>query len=671
MSATAPVTRPDTRERRHGAHRISGLDGLRGIAVAAVLLFHTQSRPLEGGYLGVDMFFVLSGFLITGVLVADGRSGRIALGAFWLRRARRLAPAMLLLLSVLAVVRLALPADVRAAWQADLIAALTYTTNWWEIVQSGDYFAQFLAVSPTLHTWSLAIEEQFYLGFGLFMAVVVTRRVGRGALLGLLALGAGVSIIAMQWATTHGEPSWAYYATVPRLQALLIGAMLAVVLAGPHRNLAEGAEYVGIPTRPGGWGLVREGAGWAGLLGLTVLLAGVWPEDFGPMYTVVAVCVATVIWSILGGGWLAATLSWRPLVLLGLISYGVYLWHWPVFLWLQAEDASLSMELASVLLTVAAATVSYLVVERPIRTGRFTRLPSATQWSAYAMAAVAVLLLILIPDRGPAHVASSVSDEEVAALVTQGQAQPSPQPGQVHRSPRQWPASREVPNRIVINGDSTVLAFGMGFPLDKYPGRVIGGATMLGCGFSTLPYYPGPGIWQPPAECLTWRDEWRSWNSRIDAQVAVTAVSGWDTFDREQDTRRIGPGDLYFDRSFAVAFESGLRIASRGGRIPVYALGMPCYASRKMDGQFRNDPVRRQRLNALAEAVVERIPNAHFVDLTGFTCDEATGISKTRSKALYVDGVHWSPQGGRAVWSLLLQRWQADGLVRAGSGRSG
>ncbi len=653
MSATAPVAMHDPSQ-TDAARRISGLDGLRGVAVAAVLLFHTESRPLNGGYLGVDIFFVLSGFLITGVLLADGRSGRISLAAFWLRRARRLAPALLLLLSVLAVVRLFLPPDLQAAWRGDLIAALSYTTNWWEIVQSQDYFGQFGPESPTLHTWSLAIEEQFYLGFGLFMAFVVTRRVRRRSLLGLLALGTGVSVLAMLWTTAQGELSWAYYATVPRLQALLIGAMLAVVL-----TRRQPAAAVAVRSGPIGGGLVREAVGWAGLLGLAVLLAGVWPESFGPMYTVVAVCTAAVIWSVVGGGWLAAALSWRPLVLLGVISYSVYLWHWPIFLWL-ALGASLSMELVSVLLTLAAAIASYVVVERPIRKGRFTRLPPATQWSAYAMAAVAVLLLTLIPDRRPEQ-PSPVSDEEVAALVDQGQ--PAPRPGQSRKPPRQWPTARDVPNRIITNGDSTVLAFSMGFPLDKYPDRVIGGATMLGCGFSTLPYYPGPGIWQAPAECLTWRDEWRVWNSRIDAEVAVTAVSGWDTFDRQQDNRRIGPGDLYFDRSFSVAVESGLRIASRGGRVPVYALGMPCYASEKSDGQFRNDAARRERLNTLAEAVAQRVPNAHFVDLTTFTCDKGTSISKARSAALYLDGVHWSPRGGRAVWSLLLQRWAADGLL--------
>jgi len=233
---------------------------------------------------------------------------------------------------------------------------------------------------------------------------------------------------------------------------------------------------------------------------------------------------------------------------------------------------------------------------------------------------------------------------------------------------RQWPADRSVPRRILANGDSTVLALAARFPHDKYPGRDVGGAALLGCGFSPLPYYPTQGLLPPPPECETWREAWQEWNGRVDAEVVVTAVSAWDTFDRIQDGQRLRAGTLLFDRSFAVAFESGLRIATQGAKVPVYVLSMPCFASKTDDGQYRNDAVRRQQLNTLAEAVVRRVPGAEYVDLAAFTCDEGTAISKARSKALYLDGVHWSPQGGRALWSLLLQRWQADGVMKPARG---
>jgi hypothetical protein len=146
--------------------------------------------------------------------------------------------------------------------------------------------------------------------------------------------------------------------------------------------------------------------------------------------------------------------------------------------------------------------------------------------------------------------------------------------------------------------------------------------------------------------------------------VAVTGVSGWDTINRTSDGDLVVPGDLVFDRAFAVAFEDGLKIAGRDGEIPVYVLGMPCFAAQN-DGLLRNDPLRRAQLNMLAQLVVERVPRAHFVDLDPLTCDEEVGVSKERARALYVDGVHWSPQGGRAVWALLMQRWRTDGLMDA------
>jgi peptidoglycan/LPS O-acetylase OafA/YrhL len=650
MSAPAGTQIAQRPTQSHGLARIPALDGLRAIAVAAVLLFHTGNSPLAGGYLGVDLFFVLSGFLITGILLAEaGRDGRIALGAFWLRRARRLAPPLLLLLLVLGVVRLFLPPSLGDTWRADIVAALTYTTNWWEIVQSGDYFAQFGPESPVLHTWSLAIEEQFYLLFAVFMAIVARRRIQRRSLLLLLLVGTAGSIATMYWATTSGNLTWAYYATVPRLQALLIGAMLAVLLRGGPG-----------PAVLAKW---RDPVGVAGLAGLAVLLAGVWPASFGWTYTVVALCAAAVIWAVVGPSRLAGALAWRPLVALGLFSYGVYLWHWPIFLWLQGRDASVLAQLTAAALTVLIAAASYLMVEQPIRRGRFVRLPPGVQWASYAAVCASLVLLVLTPTRGSEPQIPLLSDEPLAALsdTQEGERSRGAAPA---RLSREWPSDRHVPSRILVNGDSSMLALTMRFPHDRYPGRTVTGATLLGCGVSSLPYSPTGGVLPPPPECERWRDEWRAQGSSLGGQVAVTSVSGWDTINRKSEGELVVPGDLAFDRAFAVAFEDGLQIASRDGEIPVYVLGMPCFAARN-DGLLRNDPLRRAQLNMLAQLVVERTPRAHFVDLDPLTCDEEVGVSKDRAKALYVDGVHWSPQGGRVVWAMLMQRWRQDRLMDA------
>lgn len=252
-------------------------------------------------------------------------------------------------------------------------------------------------------------------------------------------------------------------------------------------------------------------------------------------------------------------------------------------------------------------------------------------------------------------------DESLTALTDGEGEQASRAPA---RPSREWPPGRHVPMRILVNGDSSMLALSLRFPHDRYPGRDVTGATLLGCGVSPLPYSPTGGVLPPPPECERWRDEWRARGSEVGGQVAVTGVSGWDTINRKSDSEVVVPGDLVFDRSFALAFEDGLKIAGRDGEIPVYVLGMPCFAARN-DGLLRNDPLRRAQLNMLAQLVVQRVPSAHFIDLDPLTCDEEVGVSKDRAKALYVDGVHWSPQGGRAVWAQLMQRWRKDGLIDA------
>ena len=153
------------------------------------------------------------------------------------------------------------------------------------------------------------------------------------------------------------------------------------------------------------------------------------------------------------------------------------------------------------------------------------------------------------------------------------------------------------------------------------------------CSRAGVAIFPTPrlaGCCHPP-ECERWRDEWRARGSEVGGQVAVTGVSGWDTINRKSEGEVVVPGILWFDRSFALAFEDGLKIAGRDGEIPVYVLGMPCFAARN-DGLLRNDPLRRAQLNMLAQLVVQRVPSAHFIDLDPLTCDEEVGFRKIGRK---------------------------------------
>ena len=361
---------------------VPALDGMRGIAVLAVLLFHGGVSWLQGGFLGVDLFFVLSGFLITALLLAevDG-TGRVDLRTFWLRRARRLLPALLLLVAVIVLVAAVhTPLRLQPGVRASLLAALFYVANWQSIAAGGDYFTSTGPPSPVQHTWSLAIEEQFYLVWPLIVLLVaflVLRRGRRSARAGGMARairvvalgGTAVSVVLMAVLadTRTGAYDRVYYGTDTRAQGLLIGAALATVLALRPQTTAAGPDR----TR-------TRVAGLAAVVVLGWLITSTSGEDawmYRGGFLLAAIAAAMVIWSATTDtdGPLARALSVRPLQALGRISYGVYLWHWPLFLALSAErtgSTGFGLLALRVAATVTVATVSYTLIEQPIRTGR-------------------------------------------------------------------------------------------------------------------------------------------------------------------------------------------------------------------------------------------------------------------------------------------------------------
>ena len=224
------------------------LDGIRALAVAAVLLYHGEVSWAQGGYLGVDAFFVLSGFLITSLLLAEWRGeGRIALSAFWARRARRLLPALFLVLAGVAVYGAVVAAPVELdQLRRDGLSALGYVANWGQIFSHQSYFQSFAAPSPLRHTWSLAIEEQFYLVWPLLVAGVLRWR--RGSFRSLTMITGALLVASATWMvllyTPGADPTRVYYGTDTRAQSLLMGALLALVLARRRRPMGDAATRV-------------------------------------------------------------------------------------------------------------------------------------------------------------------------------------------------------------------------------------------------------------------------------------------------------------------------------------------------------------------------------------------------------------------------------------------
>jgi peptidoglycan/LPS O-acetylase OafA/YrhL len=378
-----------------------GLDGLRALAVVAVLLYHAGISWLPGGFLGVEVFFVLSGYLITALLLAEWRTkGSVDVKAFWIRRARRLLPALyLLIVATLAYAVVFLPGEV-AGLRNDALAAFGYVTNWYLVLGHESYFEAVGRPSLLKHLWSLAVEEQFYvfwpLVFWLGVSFGATRWRTRRVLMVALG-GAAISVALMTALFVPGaDPSRLYYGTDTRAAGLLIGAALAIVWTPELRQPCsrsrsyptvrgfKGDRVQGRFQRRWRWTVptLLDALGLAAL-GTLVFLCLRLGEFDAPLYrgglAAVSLATAALIMALshpqtrLG----SALLGHRPLRWIGERSYGIYLWHWPVYMVTRPQlDVSFDgMPLLALRLvaTVLLADLSYRYVETPIRRGAIGR----------------------------------------------------------------------------------------------------------------------------------------------------------------------------------------------------------------------------------------------------------------------------------------------------------
>jgi len=392
MSSTTNLPRGEPGARGH----VRALDGMRAVAVILVVLFHLRVPGFASGYLGVDVFFVLSGFLITSLLIAEmERDGRIALVAFWSRRVRRLLPALaLLLLAVAMVTWLTATYFERASIRGDLLASTAYVANW-RFIATSSYFLNTGVESPLQHTWSLAIEEQFYLLWPLVLAGAMALFHRARLSVSIIAVfGVIASAVAMAWLFGPDGVERAYMGTDARLFEPLVGALGAVLVATPGAR--SWLERHGRPIL------------WLGVLVVLADMAVIRPGDAyyfdgGALgFSVGTLMIVAPLW-VGRGGAAEAGLSARPVAWIGVISYGIYLWHWPLIVWLGVRTAAgpraVMLGIAALILTVGIAALSYYVVERPIRTGQPLGARGRRRWQlrrpGVALAAVPVVLLLV------------------------------------------------------------------------------------------------------------------------------------------------------------------------------------------------------------------------------------------------------------------------------------
>jgi peptidoglycan/LPS O-acetylase OafA/YrhL len=439
--------------------RRPALDGLRGVAVLAVLAYHLALPGTAGGFIGVDIFFVLSGFLIGSLLDGERSTrGKIDLPRFWARRARRLLPALIVVATAVALWTRA--SGDWASWplrRDDLIGTLGYIANWHFIAAGTDYFAATSGASPLLHTWSLAIEEQFYafwpllfvgavaLGFAFRrrLALSSTPRASDPTTVGpdmppsrrlhpdwtpgriaavLVAVGLAIaSAIAAAALFDPADPSRAYYGTDTRIHQILVGVVLGL-LVRPWRTYA--------PLAPGPRRIISA----IQLPLLAGLLLGiVFADPVSPVYyaggsVALALLVAALIFAVerVPDGLVARLLSTRPLVAMGTISYGLYLWHWPVIVATAPADPAgdtFGLLLLRLALSIGLAAVMFVLIERPIREGR---LPVVRRSSWRSLVAGGLVLVMTagfslgMTDLNSVAAIDGASSDPVSASVTSG-----------------------------------------------------------------------------------------------------------------------------------------------------------------------------------------------------------------------------------------------------------
>ena len=373
---------------RAGQRYMPGLDGLRALAVLAVIAYHEQLGWAPGGLLGVGVFFTLSGYLITDLLLGQWvRSGGLNLGDFWLRRARRLLPALFVMLAaVTAWVTVMSPARL-ASLRGAVAGAATYSSNWYYIYTHNSYFARFAPPGPFDHLWSLAVEEQFYLVWPwvLLLGVYFLRGRKPGAVrwlaLPTLALAAASAVAMLMLYHPGYDPTRIYEGSDTRACGLLVGAALAMVW--PSRRTARTALW----TR-----VALDGAGFAGLAVIGVMIWRVGQYSAftyqGGLVLLSVATAGTVAAVAYPGSLVGVMLGWKPLRWIGVRSYGIYLWHYPVII--LTSPANSAEDLPRAALQVAAsiglAALSWHFVEEPIRRGAlglaWKRMRSRTAWQA-------------------------------------------------------------------------------------------------------------------------------------------------------------------------------------------------------------------------------------------------------------------------------------------------
>ncbi len=625
-----------------------GLDGLRALAVLGVMAYHEPNVEMPGGFLGVDLFFVLSGFLITGLLLDERRtSGTLSLRSFWNRRARRLLPALAaLLLAVVVATTILGDVSQRRDLPGGVLSAVLYVSNWNQIAQHQSYFDQFTSLSPLQHLWSLAIEEQFYIVWPL--VVIACLRRSRRLLIAVTSVATVASISLMAFFLGSGDPSRSYYGTDTRAFTMLIGA-LGAVFAWHLRPSGRKALVVG-------------------LLGFVVLAASLLfiHDDTRWMYrggfVLFAVLALGLIILASGNNVVSKAMSHPILRKIGFLSYALYLWHWPIRVF--ATDTRLGLPdtqaghaggvVLRLALTFGVAWLSMELIERWFRRSTLGVARFGIAWVVIGSILVASAF-IAAPSIG-STIATNFGADQAA---------------QRERN-LQLKGDSTLPTLMIV-GDSVAITLDNGIRIvtDRKV-SVVGGAE-LGCALLTSPkVMTFTGKWEPTGStCPDHNDYWSKLIAHHHPDVVVMLMGAWDLYARDWGNGAVAPGDPEFDQHYRQAMNDSLETLSATGA-EIIVLTTPCFeplAGEKSGPQY--DIERVERIAQLQRESVETFNTsnqsapASIVDLQSITCDN--GFTQTRDGIAWrPDGVHFSIEG-----SQVAARWLLDSLPTSARSRLG
>ncbi|WP_441958103.1 DUF459 domain-containing protein [Mycolicibacterium houstonense] len=659
---TAAPVRAAGRRRRASIRRdIPALDGIRAIAVALVLAGHGGVPGVAGGFIGVDIFFVLSGFLITSLLLDEyRRTEHIDLKGFWIRRAKRLLPAMVLMALAVVIARDLFPPEAVATLREDAVAAFFWMANWVFVAADTDYFSQGATPSPLQHTWSLAVEEQYYVLWPLLVlgAILLLRRrrpaAVRAAVFVIAVLGVTASAVAaIVLSGDSAQLNRVYFGTDTRAQALLVGAAAAALLVRDWSTLTVSGTLIRARWRRWiAWMLPVVGVA---VLAVAAHLATGSADQFRHgLLLVVAVGAVLVVAPVAldQDGYVARALAWYPLVTLGVISYGVYLWHWPIFLILNGERTGLSgwsLLALRCAVTIAVSWVSWWAIEQPVRHWRPQHVPML-RLSAATVATAAVVTLTVVPVGAPARpavpdVTAAVAEVDVGA---------------------ERPVAVGSPPARLAPGTHTVAVFGdsVAWTLMRYlpatPGFHFSDYTTIGCGIARGGPYRSAGetLNQKP-ECDSWPERWAQRIAHDRPETVLLMIGRWEAVDRTWRGRWTHIGNDAYDAYLKSELKRALDILSSTGARVVVTTAPYNRRGERSDGTLypEDQPGRVQEWNTMLREEAARRPNVSVLDFNAKLNPDGEYTAKINGVRMRSDGVH--PTSEAVQW---LTPWLLDSL---------